>query len=443
MFLRLVRHSFLRRKRRKAVLLAAVALGTSAAAALADIALDIGDKMSRELNSFGANLVVLPAGGGAPVVVGGEDVAALRLPSYLDAAGLPAVRENFWKNNILGFAPVLDVPARLTRGGPDAGGGRAVLLRGTWIERQVPGADPPLTTGVRGLNPYWSIEGRWPAEPGGDGAGASGPAGPFEGVVGSGLAAALGLRPGQRLEIQVAGRPADLLVTGILRGGAEEDGAILLPIETAWRLSGLGGRLSRIFVRALTTPESAVYERLGASPKDLPPAEFERWTCTPFPSSIAYELERALPGSEARVIRRVADSEGSILRRISGLMAVIAILAVFGSALAVTSALSTSVLERRSEIGLLKAMGAGNPRVVGLFLAEATLYGVAGGLLGAGAGALMARFISSSVFGSPVVIRPLAVPLAIAVALLITVAGFVVPARRILRFRPSEVLRGL
>ena len=55
----------------------------------------------------------------------------------------------------------------------------------------------------------------------------------------------------------------------------------------------------------------------------------------------------------------------------------------------------------------------------------------------------MARFISSSVFGSPVVIRPLAVPLAIAVALLITVAGFVVPARRILRFRPSEVLRGL
>ncbi len=262
-------------------------------------------------------------------------------------------------------------------------------------------------------------------------------------MAGNGLAASLGLRPGHRLEILVAGRPAVLQVTGVLRGGGEEDGAILLPIETVWRLSGRGGRVSRIFVRALTTPESAVYERLGASPKDLPPAEFERWTCTPFPSSIAYELERALPGSEARVIRRVADSEGSILRRISGLMAVIAILAVFGSALAVTSALSTSVLERRSEIGLLKAMGAGNPRVVGLFLAEATLYGVAGGLLGAGAGALMARFISSSVFGSPVVIRPLAVPLAIAVALLITVAGFVVPARRILRFRPSEVLRGL
>jgi putative ABC transport system permease protein len=186
-----------------------------------------------------------------------------------------------------------------------------------------------------------------------------------------------------------------------------------------------------------------VYERLGANPKDLPPEEFERWTCTPFPSSIAYELQRAVRGSEARVIRRVADSEGTILRRISGLMAAIAVLAALGSALAVTSALSTSVLERRSEIGLLKAMGAGNPRVVALFLAEAVLFGVTGGLLGAGLGALMARFISTSVFGAPVAIRPFAIPLAIAVALLITTAGFVVPARRILRFRPYEVLRGL
>ncbi len=463
MFLRLIRRSFLRRKRRKAVLLAAVALGTSAAAALADIALDIGDKVRRELGSFGANLVVLPAGGGAPVVVGGEDVSELRLPSYLDAAGLQGVRENFWKNNILGFAPILDVPVRLARGGPAAGGGRAVLLRGAWIERDVPGADPPLTTGLRSLNPYWSIAGEWPAEGRGDvpvgtgparrtagtaapegptGAPAS-PGGPFEAMAGGGLAALLGLHPGDRLEVQVAGRPAVLRITGILTGGGDEDGAILAPIETVWRLSGLGGRVSRIFVRALTTPESAVYERLGASPRVLPPAEFERWTCTPFPSSIAFELERAVPGSEARVIRRVADSEGAILRRISGLMAAIAILAAFGSALAVTSAVSTSVLERRSEIGLLKAMGAGNPRVVGLFLAEAALYGVAGGLVGAGAGALMARFISASIFGTPVAIRPPAVPLAIAVALLITVAGFAVPARRILKLRPSEGLRGL
>lgn len=441
MFLRLVVHSLLRRKRRKTVIMAAIALGTAAAAALGDIALDIGDKMSRELNSFGANLVVVPAGGGAPVLVGGEEVSALRVPAYLAREDLKSVRENFWKNNILGFAPVYDVAGRLVPGG------RAVTLRGTWFDRSVEGAEPPLRTGLRSLNPFWSVTGDWPDEsglaaPGPAGDPESGP-GPLEALAGGDLAADLGVRPGSRLRLTVAGRTVPLLVTGILRTGGEEEGALLLPIETAWSLSGQPGRISRVYVRALTTPETAVYERLGASPKDLPPEEFERWTCTPFPSSIAYELQRSVPGSEARVIRRVADSEGVILRRISGLMAAIAVLAALGSALAVTSALSTSVLERRSEIGLLKAMGAGNPRVLALFLAEAALFGVTGGLLGAGLGALMARFISTSVFGAPVTIRPFALPLAIAVALLITTAGFVIPARRILRCRPYEVLRGL
>jgi putative ABC transport system permease protein len=442
-FLRLVAFSFLRRKRRRAVVLAAVALGTSAAAALADIALDVGDKISRELNSFGANLVVLPEGGAAQVVVGGEDVSALRAPTYLAAADLGRVRDNFWKNNILALAPALDVPARLIlrAGGPP---GRAVLLRGTWFDREIAGAEPPMRSGALALNPYWTVSGSWPREGTGGSAGIARPAeGSWEALVGSGLAASLGLHPGDELPIEVNGRPARLSITGILSAGGEEDDAILVPIETAWSLSGLEGRVSRVFVRALTTPESAVYERLGANPGTLKPKEFERWTCTPFPSSIAFELSRAVPHAEARVIRRVAESEGTILNRISGLMTVIAVLAAIGSALAVTSALSTGVLERRSEIGLLKAMGAGNPRVVGLFLAEAAVLGVAGGLLGALAGALLARFISSTVFAAPVVIRPLAIPLAVGIALVITIGGFVVPARRILKFRPAEVLRGL
>ncbi len=438
MFLRILRDSLFRQKRRKAVVLAAVTLGTAAAAALADIALDIGDRMSLELKTFGANLVVLPAGGGAPVVVGGQDVSALRVPSYLEASDIPKVKDNFWKNNILAFAPALDVPVRLA--------GRTVLLRGTWFERAVAPdrarADaPPLLTGIRVLNPYWSVEGRWPDDRTPDF-----PADPEsmpEILVGRGLAAAFGLRPGGRVVVEIAGRPVTLAIAGILSAGGEEDEEILAPIETAWALAGLPGRVSRVQVRALTTPESAVYERLGKSPKDLSPAEFERWSCTPFASSIAYELERAVPGAEARVIRRVAGSEGEVLSRISGLMVLIALMAAAGAALTVTSALSTSVLERRAEIGLLKAMGAGAPRVVGLFLAEAAVLGLLGGLLGAGAGAVMARFVSASVFGSPVTIRPLAIPLAVAIALAITIAGSIVPARRVMRLRPFEVLRGL
>jgi len=80
---------------------------------------------------------------------------------------------------------------------------------------------------------------------------------------------------------------------------------------------------------------------------------------------------------------------------------------------------------------------------VALFVCEAVTVGAIGGLLGAIGGALLARAISSTVFGAPVAIRPLSIPLAIAAALLITGAGCLVPVRRILRFRPMEVLRGL
>jgi putative ABC transport system permease protein len=439
MFIRILSDSLLRQKRRKTIALVAVALGTAAASALGAIALDVGDKMNRELKSFGANLVVLPRGGSGPLTIGGEDLAALRLPAYLPAAELMRVKDNFWKNNILGFAPVLDVPAAIA--------GRRATLRGTWFERPapLPGDDAAGTAaalaGMRVLNPYWSVEGRWPREAAADDAAGAG-AGAAEVLAGRNLATALGLSPGAPATIEIGGRPHAVTIVGILSAGGEEDDVLLAPLEWAQAVAGLEGRLSRVQVSALTTPESAVWDRLATNPRDLPPAEFEKWTCTPFVSSIAYELERAWPAAEARVIRRVADAEGAILSRSSGLMALIALMAAFGAALTVASALTTGILERRVEIGLLKAMGAGNATVVALFLAEASVVGLLGGALGAGAGAVLARAISKGVFGAPITLRPAVLPLAIAAALAITLLGSLLPARRVAGFRPAEVLRG-
>src|SRR5262245_4608464 len=292
MFLRILGDSILRQKRKKAIALTAVGLGTAVAAALGDIALDIGDKVSAELKSFGANLVLVPRGGASPVVVGGEDVSSLRVPSYLDAAELPKVKDNCWKNNILGFAPALDLPARAA--------GRTVRVRGTWFDRSwepagrggsaAPPRDASTLTGARSLNPFWSVEGEWPD----DLTASSREAAAGQALVGRALASALGARPGSRLEVDIGGRAVSLTVSGILTTGDREDEeGIFVPIETVWRLPGYAGRISSVAVRALTTPESAVYERLALDPRSLPPAEFEKWICTPFVSSIAYELEKA------------------------------------------------------------------------------------------------------------------------------------------------------
>jgi putative ABC transport system permease protein len=410
--------------------LAAITLGTAAASSLADMALDIGDQMSRELKSFGANLVVLPRGGSEPLLVGGENVQAWAAPVYLEARDVARVKDNFWKNNILDFAPILDVPAEVEVTG---GALRRVLLRGAWLSHPVPDGDV-ARTGLRRLHPYWSVDGTWPAE---DDAGAS------QVLAGASLAARLGLRPGSTLTLHASSAAAaSLTVSGILRAGGEEDDMLITPLETAQRAAGLDGKVSRVLVSALTTPESAVYERLATNPRALSPAEFEKWTCTPFVSSIAYELEQAWPGVEARVVRRVADAEGVILKRSSGLMALVALMAGFAASLTVAGALTTGVLERREEIGLLESLGASRLMVGGLFLAEALLIGLAGGALGAGLGALLARALALSVFGAPVAIRPMAIPLAIACALVITLFGCAMPVRRLASLRPAEVLRG-
>jgi putative ABC transport system permease protein len=117
-------------------------------------------------------------------------------------------------------------------------------------------------------------------------------------------------------------------------------------------------------------------------------------------------------------------------------------MAGFAASLTVAGALTTGVLERREEIGLLESLGASRLMVGGLFLAEALLIGLAGGALGAGLGALLARALALSVFGAPVAIRPMAIPLAIACALVITLFGCAMPVRRLASLRPAEVLRG-
>jgi putative ABC transport system permease protein len=430
MLLRILSGTFARQKRRKAVAFLAVTLGTAAASALFNMALGVGDQVNRELRSFGANLVVVPAGEAQPVRMAGQDLTGLRPRAYLAERDLPKAKDNFWVHNILALSPLLDGSATLD--------GRTVPLLGTWFQQPLTLTDgTPVPTGVRDVYPFWSVEGSWPEEdPARQGD-------TDQALVGRSLARALDVVPGHVLRLTVDGRHASFVVTGILDAGGDEDRAIVTTLDAAQELFALPDRISRILVSALTTPEDRAVARLGMDPADLSPQEFEEWSCTPFVSSIAYELEQSVPGSRANVIRRVAESEGEVLGRIGGLLALIAVMAGLAAALTVTSALTTGVLERRGEIGLLKSLGATNARVVGFFLAEAAVLGLAGGVAGGLAGAWLARDLARLVFGSPLQLSPFALPLAVAAAVGITLAGCALPARRIVSLRPVQVLHGL
>jgi putative ABC transport system permease protein len=177
-------------------------------------------------------------------------------------------------------------------------------------------------------------------------------------------------------------------------------------------------------------------------PASLTPAEYDRWYCSPYISSISYQIEQVVPNTDVRAIRKVAETEGRVLSRISSLLWIVTIAALIAAGLAVAATSATTVLERRAEIGIMKAIGATNFTVAGIFLTEQLLLAIVGGTAGFALGVLIARVLGTSVFGSPAPPRLIVLPVVLGLAGIVAIAGSLIPLRRAARFRPAPILRG-
>jgi putative ABC transport system permease protein len=123
-------------------------------------------------------------------------------------------------------------------------------------------------------------------------------------------------------------------------------------------------------------------------------------------------------------------------------MLLITIAALLASALAVSAAMATAILERRREVGLMKALGAGKIAVAVLFFAESVLLAAFGGTLGFVLGTWLARRIGMSIFNSQISVEPVLFPYVLVLAALVTFVGSAAAIRKAMRFDPVHVLRG-
>jgi putative ABC transport system permease protein len=124
------------------------------------------------------------------------------------------------------------------------------------------------------------------------------------------------------------------------------------------------------------------------------------------------------------------------------LLWIVTLAALVAAALAVAATSATTVLERQAEIGVMKALGASNALVNGIFLTEQVLLAVVGGILGFVAGTALARILGTSVFGSPASPRLILLPIVLALAAIVAIAGSLFPLRRAAHFEPALILRG-
>src|SRR5216683_3929321 len=421
MFVRLVYESFRRQKRRKLLAGAAITLGVTVATAMIAVATDIGDKINRELRTLGANLLVTPQDDSLDVEMGGINLKPPSEGGFLDEAELPKIKGIFWHNNITGISPMLSVNATVETGGQI----QDVTVLGTYFRKQLSFGKQSFTAGVRTTHPWWRVSGSWPDE--GERS--------REVLLGERLAAKLGI--GRGSEVTLARRP--VRVTGILSTGTTEDDQVVAPLALAQDIVAKPGAVRRIYVSALTKPEDAFARR---DPKSLSGPMYERWYCSPYPQSIAYQLQEAIPHSHAEQIRQVAQNEGAVLTRIEGLIFLITLAALLASSLAVSAAMATAIFERRAEVGLMKALGAGKLAVAAVFFAEAALLALLGGLVGFVAGGLLARQIGQTIFNSQIAIQPVLLPVILVIAVLVTFSGSAVAIRRAVGLDPVFALRG-
>ncbi|MCL5957988.1 MAG: FtsX-like permease family protein, partial [Chloroflexi bacterium] len=287
-------------------------------------------------------------------------------------------------------------------------------------------------TGVKTVSPWWKVRGRWASDGALD-----------EAMVGETLAESLNLRPGEALTVAYGKESRELRVVGIVSTGSFEDNQIFTPLPTAQSLLGLSSGASRVLVSALTQPKEKLAPDIrDKRPEDMTPAEYEKWYCSPIIEAAVTQIEEVIPDAEAKPVRQISESEGSFAIKVQSLIFLVTGVALLASALGVLTTMTASVIERRGEIGLMKAIGAENSQIAAIFLSEAASIGVAGGALGYFGGLGLAGYIGAKVFNASFAPNPLLLPVAILLAVVVALLGSALPIRSAMKMEPISLLRG-
>lgn len=321
---------------------------------------------------------------GANLVISAPQAAGPESPVMVDESLLQNVDELCDPEVVA--APYLYVVAR-------AGTGQEVVVTGTWLDR------------MRQLAPWWKITGD---------AGISRDD-TAHCLVGRNANRSLGLAPGKQVTLRYQGRSVALMVAGVIDAGGSEDNQIFVNLPVAQKLAGLPGKIEAV---QLSVPGSAEQIRHYAS-----------------------RLASALPLLEVHPVRQIAKAEGELLGRIRFLIVSTGILILVLTALCVLATMAALAMERRRDVGLMKAIGGSMKKVLRLFMTEVTILGVAGGILGYAFGMVLSVWMGQRVFGAEISPRWEVLPVTVALMLLVSFAG-ALPLRLLGNVRPAVILRG-
>ncbi len=396
MFWRLWWRAISVKRSQAAVALASVAVGAAITSMLLNLYGDVRHKMTEDFRSYGANVVIAPAPAGN--AVGAENSA------MAEEAALQPLAQFVRETPGTSFVPVLYGVVQVS---PDP-------------------ADPrlPEFTNVVAAGAEFGALRR--LNPGGREAGevVSANLPPGDCAVGAHVAAQLHVSPGDSIQLhrvtQTDGENAAPItayrIATVLTTGASEDDQVFLPLAALQSLLHMPGKVTLVELR-------------------IPGEDREV-------ESAVHGLASLLPGLEVRPIRQIVYSEGKVLGTFRWLLLSLTALILVMITLCVMATMTAIVLERRKDIGLMKALGAADALLMKLFLAEGAGLGLAGGMLGCGVGALLARTVGARLFDITLNVHAWTIPAVCALSVALVVLAAQAPVRVVRAILPTAVLKG-
>ena len=426
MFWRIVKGALFRQKGKMALIAFTVALGASLATSMLNTMLGVGDKVNQELKTYGANINVLPKEASLLDDLYGMQEKEGQVQKYLKESELPNIKTIFWAYNIVDYTPYLNTWVSYNNDS------KHTKMVGTWFNNHM---DLPtgesVDTGMIRLKNWWEVQGEWLSENDSDSV-----------MLGKIFADRNGFKVGDEIQLKSNNLNKKLKVKGIFSSGSDEDAFIYATLKTAQEFAGVTGVVNKVEVSALTTPDNDLARKAAKNPLSLTIKEWEVWYCTAYVSAICYQITEVMTDSVAKPIRQVAESEGDILNKTTLLMVLITVLTLIGSGFGISNLITASVMERSNEIGLQKAIGASNGRIISIILVEIILTAIFGTVIGYGVGLLLTQIIGLTVFGSAIAPTAMVVPIVAILIILVTILGSIPAIRYLLNLNPTEVLHG-
>ncbi len=388
MFWRILRRLLFAHRGRLFVILLALGAGASITAALLNLQVDAKRRLTTEFRVLGPNIIIAPrdAGGspGAPRFL--DDSVLKKVPEGRNGAAIASAEFLYG---------VVDVTKQ-----PDIAGGqsdkstKAILSGFVHSNTRPEQVLPPALLDVERKLFRLSLQ---PCE------------------IGQKVAAALQLQSGDGVVLMSGSRKDSCHAFVLPSIGGQEDSQVFMELPAVQALLDQPGRISLLELSVPGTPQEI--------------------------QSYIFDLQGKFPEADVRPIRQFTEGEARIYDRISGVLTATVGIVLVLTGLCVMAAMTNVAMERRNDVGLMKTIGGTSRRVLRLFLAEAALLGLTGGVLGAAAGIGLSMWLGRTVFGQAAHPRLIVYPVAVTLTILVSIAG-AFPLRRLVSIRPASVFRG-